>query len=96
MSDSPSPAEPATCRIEGPLVITTVADWHRQLQALLAAPRDCTVDLGAVTQLDLFGLQLLLAVACRRPSGVRLVNPPPALSTVCLSAGLDPALFPVS
>jgi hypothetical protein len=62
------------------------------LAELLAAPGPLAVDLGATTEIDLAGLQLLLAAA-RDPRITFTPLPSPPLEAVCFAAGVSTDIF---
>lgn len=99
MADTSSvPLAPVTCpplRVEGPFVISTMTDWHgRVLNRVASDP--VVIDLGGATEIDLFGLQLLLSArrsATEHGRAFALVGQPPVFTTACTSAGLAASLF---
>ncbi len=62
------------------------------LEQLLAAPGPLQVDLAATTEIDLAGLQLLIAAAQdQRITFAPSFSPP--LDAACRAAGINPAIF---
>lgn len=97
-TSTPSAPAGATApwRIEGPLVISTVTDWHRRLIESLAAHPEPVIDLGGVTAVDAFGLQLLLAArqdATAAGRTLTLAAVPPVFDDACAATGLARSLF---
>jgi anti-anti-sigma regulatory factor len=84
---STSSQSDAVWRIEGPLVIATVADWHRRLREQLAATPSLTLDLSGLTAIDVFGLQLLWSARRSATAHFILVNPPAAFAQACTANG---------
>jgi hypothetical protein len=62
------------------------------LDQLLALPGPVEIDLGATTEIDLAGLQLLLAAA-RDPRFTFTPLPSPPLEAACFAAGVESAIF---
>lgn len=83
-----SPAD-AVWRLEGPLVIATVADWHRRIRDQLASAHALTLDLAGLTAIDVFGLQLLWSARRSTTAPFAWVNPPPVFAQACTAHGLD-------
>ena len=98
---SPSISPPAggpTVRIDGPLVVSTVEAWSRQLAAEWAGASALTLDLAAVTDLDAFGLQLLLAARRHADAAgktLHVTNLTDRCAQVRELAGFDSAAFAV-
>lgn len=86
----------ATLRIEGPLVIATVADWHRRLLERLTTTPALVLDLGGITAVDLFGLQLLWSArrtAAARGQALTLTAVTPVFGEACAASGFLPSAF---
>lgn len=93
-----SPVSPATaaCSLEGALVISTVAEWHRRLLAAVSAHAVLVIDLRGLTHVDVFGLQLLFSASrmlVARGGRLELTGAPAAFHEACASAGLPASLF---
>ena len=99
-STAPTSASPrATFVCEGPLVIGTVADWQRRLSEYVTGTAPLQLDLGAVTALDAFGLQLLVAAqrsARSRGQALHFTKFPEGFAEACDAVGVSPATFSVS
>jgi len=92
----PLPASEPEFRVVGDLVVSTVASCCERMKAQFADSRVLTIDLGAATGFDAFGLQLLWSV--RRLAEVSgrsfsLVNVPEAFTRACEGAGFAPDAF---
>lgn len=80
-------AQPLAAPVE--LTLRTLAGF---LDTLRSQPAPVEVDLSATTEIDLAGLQLLLAAATE--PGIRFTPDRPApLVAACQSAGIDPITF---
>lgn len=99
MNSAPCPPPSASdgpFRFEGSVDVSTVATWHRSLTDFLTAARDNRIDLGAVTSVDLFGLQLLLSARSSASAAGRALtwqNSPACIQETCTRAGIDSSLF---
>lgn len=90
------PGDELPIRIEHDLTIGRIEACRTHLAARLAKSSHCTLDLAEVSAFDLFGLQLLLAVAQAAKSSGRpfgLVNKPATFAAACLRAGIAEAQF---
>lgn len=88
---SAAAAPETTLRIEGPLVIATVAGWHAKLVEALTGAGGLSIDLSGITEVDVFGLQLLCSA--RRSAGKdgarpRLKAGPALIDKACARAGI--------
>lgn len=97
-ADNPPPDGSAqvSCRIEGPLVISTAADWHRRMREIAGSPSPVAIDLSGVTAVDVFGLQLLLSAvrtSASRGQRIELAGAPQAFHDACVCAGIPSSLF---
>jgi hypothetical protein len=90
-SDAASPEDLVS--IAGPLTVASVESWRvRIVDAITRSPQP-GVDLAALDDVDVFGLQLLYAA--RRGAEAlgkrfRVLNGSPLILRACVSAGVDP------
>lgn len=76
--------------MRGPLTIANAESWRRRLAERLAADDALHVDLAELTQIDVFGVQLLYAACSTADFTSRpfsLVNAPELYSAACEAAG---------
>jgi anti-anti-sigma regulatory factor len=79
--------------IAGPLTVASVERWRLRIVDALAGSTEPGVDLAAVNEVDVFGLQLLLAArrgAQERGKVFRVLNDGSVVRRACVSAGVDP------
>lgn len=87
---------PALIRIDGPLTIAVADAWRTRLVTALAGGTGLAVDVSAATEIDVFGIQLLLAArrsAIGQGRMFRVTDDGESLGRVCASTGVDRALF---
>ena len=79
--------------IAGPLTVASVEGWRLRIVDALARSAQPGVDLAAVDEIDVFGLQLLHAArhgAEARRKVFRVLNGGSVVHRACVSAGVDP------
>jgi anti-anti-sigma regulatory factor len=89
-------ADASLLTVDGPLTIAVAEAWRARLVAALAGEGELTVDLSAATEIDVFGVQLLLAArrsAAEQGRSFRVADNGESLARACVSAGVDRALF---
>lgn len=79
--------------IAGALTVASVERWRLRIVDALAQSAQPGVDLAALDEIDVFGLQLLHAArhgaeACGKV--FRVLNGGPVVHRACVSAGVDP------
>jgi anti-anti-sigma regulatory factor len=91
-----TPSDHSPLPLAGPLTIATVRTWQEQFARSLEAPSGLSLDLGPVTDIDAFGLQLLWSArraAEARGKAFRLTGAPPAFAHACERAGVPADRF---
>lgn len=79
--------------LEGPLNVTTVEIARQRIVAALDGAATVQLDLAAVDDVDVYGLQLLHAAqrsACSRGKRLGLLHSPACLAAACERAAIDP------
>lgn len=81
--------------VDAPFTIALAESWRARLVAAFAGGGGLTVDVSGAAEIDVFGVQLLLAArrsAAEQGRSFR-VSGGEALARACVSAGVDRALF---
>ena len=78
--------------IDGALTIGTIADWYGRFAERAATATDLELDLTGVTEIDVFGLQLLHSVrrsALEGGRNFRLTAIPPLVQSMAATVGFS-------
>jgi len=84
--------------INGALTVQTAEAWRVRLVARQAIVRDLAIDLQAVTEYDVFGLQLLWSARCSAAAhggSLHLRQAGDVFAAACAAAGFAPAAFEI-